>query len=84
MAALRIVDHVMYWLAFLHFGRIQGIGIPCKGPGVCDQATKATWAIIRSGPGGDVRDRRDHVVEPRDSPPAGQTGSFSSSDCATP
>jgi uncharacterized iron-regulated membrane protein len=47
---LRIVDKVMYWLAFLHFGRIQGIGIPCKGPGICDQTTKATWAIFGAAP----------------------------------
>jgi uncharacterized iron-regulated membrane protein len=47
---VRIVDKVMYWLAFLHFGRILGIGIPCKGPGVCDQATKATWAIFGAAP----------------------------------
>jgi len=47
---VRIVDHVMYWLAFLHFGRIQGIGIPCRGPGFCDQATKATWAIFGAAP----------------------------------
>jgi uncharacterized iron-regulated membrane protein len=47
---VRIVDHVMYWLAFLHFGRIQGIGIPCNGPGLCDQTTKATWAIFGAAP----------------------------------
>jgi uncharacterized iron-regulated membrane protein len=47
---VRIVDGIMYWLAFLHFGRIQGIGIPCKGPGFCDQATKATWAIFGAAP----------------------------------
>jgi uncharacterized iron-regulated membrane protein len=49
-AGLRIVDHVIYWLAFLHFGRIQGIGIPCKGPGLCDQATKAVWALFGLAP----------------------------------
>ena len=42
----RLVDKVIYWMAYLHFGRINGIGIPCKGPGLCDQATKATWAIF--------------------------------------
>lgn len=42
---LCIVDQVIYWLAYLHFGRINGIGIPCSGPGLCDQATKATWAL---------------------------------------
>jgi uncharacterized iron-regulated membrane protein len=42
----RISDRVLYWLAYLHFGRINGIGIPCNGPGLCDQATKATWALF--------------------------------------
>jgi hypothetical protein len=44
-AGLRFVDSALYWLAYLHFGRIQGIGIPCARPGLCDQATKAAWAI---------------------------------------
>jgi hypothetical protein len=30
--APRISDQVIYWLAYLHFGRINGIGIPCSGP----------------------------------------------------
>jgi uncharacterized iron-regulated membrane protein len=45
-AGIRIVDKFTYWLAYLHFGRINGIGIPCRGPGVCDQATKAVWALF--------------------------------------
>jgi uncharacterized iron-regulated membrane protein len=45
-ASLRRVDSALYWLAYLHFGRIDGIGIPCHGPGLCDQATKAVWAIV--------------------------------------
>lgn len=49
-AGNRMVDHALYWLAFLHFGRINGIGIPCKGPGVCDQATKAVWALVGLAP----------------------------------
>jgi uncharacterized iron-regulated membrane protein len=49
-AGLRIGDKVIYWLAFLHFGRINGIGIPCAGPGVCDQSTKALWAIFGLAP----------------------------------
>ncbi len=49
-AGIRIVDRVIYWLAFLHFGRINGIGIPCRGPGVCDQATKAVWALFGLAP----------------------------------
>jgi uncharacterized iron-regulated membrane protein len=40
------VDQVIYWLAYLHFGRIGGIGIPCHGPGLCDQTTKAIWALF--------------------------------------
>jgi len=46
----RLVDQVIYWLAYLHFGRINGIGIPCKGPGVCDSATKLTWAVFGLAP----------------------------------
>jgi uncharacterized iron-regulated membrane protein len=46
----RLVDRVIYWLAYLHFGRINGIGIPCKGPGLCDQTTKAVWAIFGLAP----------------------------------
>ena len=49
-AGLRIGDRVIYWLAYLHFGRICGIGIPCKGPGLCDQATKAVWALFGVAP----------------------------------
>ncbi len=46
----RFVDRVLYWLAFLHFGRIDGIGIPCSGPGLCDQTTKAVWAVLGIAP----------------------------------
>jgi uncharacterized iron-regulated membrane protein len=46
----RITDRLLYWLAYLHFGRIYGIGIPCSGPGLCDQATKATWALFGLSP----------------------------------
>ncbi|HEY3159034.1 MAG TPA: PepSY-associated TM helix domain-containing protein [Vicinamibacterales bacterium] len=46
----RIVDRVIYWLAYLHFGRINGIGIPCSGPGLCDQMTKLTWAVFGLAP----------------------------------
>jgi uncharacterized iron-regulated membrane protein len=48
----RFVDSALYWLAYLHFGRIQGIGIPCAGPGLCDQATKAVWALFGLAPAG--------------------------------
>jgi uncharacterized iron-regulated membrane protein len=49
-AGNRLVDDVLYWLAFLHFGRINGIGIPCSGPGLCDQITKAAWATLGLAP----------------------------------
>jgi uncharacterized iron-regulated membrane protein len=49
-SALRVTDQVIYWLAYLHFGRINGIGIPCSGPGLCDQATKAAWAFFGLAP----------------------------------
>lgn len=45
-AGRRFIDTVLYWLAYLHFGRINGIGIPCEGPGLCDQTTKAAWAVF--------------------------------------
>lgn len=44
-AGFRMVDRAIYWLVYLHFGRMYGIGIPCSGPGLCDQATKAVWAL---------------------------------------
>lgn len=40
----RIVDEALYWLAYLHFGRINGIGISCSGPGLCDWVIKLIWA----------------------------------------
>jgi uncharacterized iron-regulated membrane protein len=46
----RIVDQIIYWLAYLHFGRINGIGIPCRGPGLCDQTTKFVWALFGLAP----------------------------------
>jgi uncharacterized iron-regulated membrane protein len=51
-ARTRTVDQVIYWLAYLHFGRINGIGIPCRGPGLCDMATKLTWAVVGLAPAG--------------------------------
>jgi len=50
-AGSRVVDSILYWLAYLHFGRINGIGIPCGGPGACDIATKSVWAAIGLIPG---------------------------------
>jgi uncharacterized iron-regulated membrane protein len=49
-AGIRTVDSIVYWLAYLHFGRINGIGIPCHGPGLCDQATKFVWAFVGLAP----------------------------------
>ena len=49
-AGIRIGDRIIYWLAYLHFGRINGIGIPCSGPGLCDQTTKAIWALFGLAP----------------------------------
>ena len=41
----RIGDRVMYWLAFLHFGRLGGRGIPgCEA--ICNEVAKATWALV--------------------------------------
>src|SRR6516162_494308 len=49
-AGVRFVDKVIYWLAYLHFGRVNGIGIPCKGPGLCDKATKLVWTLAGLAP----------------------------------
>jgi len=49
-ARTRIVDQVIYWLAYLHIGRINGIGIPCRGPGLCDQTMKLIWAVFGLAP----------------------------------
>jgi len=43
-------DPFFYWLAILHFGRINGIGFPCSGRGLCDQMTKGIWAIFGLAP----------------------------------
>jgi uncharacterized iron-regulated membrane protein len=49
-ARTRTVDQVTYWLAYLHIGRINGIGIPCRGPGLCDQTMKLIWAVFGLAP----------------------------------
>ena len=41
----RVGDQVMYWLAYLHFGRLGGRGIPGCGS-LCNDATKVLWALI--------------------------------------
>jgi uncharacterized iron-regulated membrane protein len=51
-AGVRTVDQIVYWLAFLHFGRINGIGIPCRGRGLCDSTTKLIWAAFGLAPAG--------------------------------
>ena len=48
--AFHLDEEILYWLAYLHFGRINGIGIPCSGPGLCDQATKLVWALFGLAP----------------------------------
>ena len=45
----RVGDRVMYWLAYLHFGRLGGRGIPGCGP-LCGEATKAIWALVGLAP----------------------------------
>jgi uncharacterized iron-regulated membrane protein len=45
-AKTRTVDQLIYWLAYLHVGRINGIGILCRGPGLCDQTNKLIWAVF--------------------------------------
>jgi uncharacterized iron-regulated membrane protein len=42
----RVVDQIQYWLAYLHFGRLGGRGIPGCGRGLCDSITKMTWAAF--------------------------------------
>ena len=42
----RVVDRVQYWLAYLHFGRLGGRGIPGCGRGFCDSTTKLIWAVF--------------------------------------
>jgi len=41
----RIGDRVLYWLAYLHFGRLGGRGIPGCDRGLCNETTKAIWAV---------------------------------------
>jgi uncharacterized iron-regulated membrane protein len=49
-ARTRTVDQFIYWLAYLHVGRINGIGIPCRGPGLCDFTVKLIWAVFGLAP----------------------------------
>jgi uncharacterized iron-regulated membrane protein len=45
-SAERVVDRIQYWLAYLHFGRLGGRGIPGCGRGLCDSTTKVIWAVF--------------------------------------
>ena len=49
-ARTRTVDQVIYWLAYLHVGRINGIGLLCRGPGLCDFTIKLIWAVFGLAP----------------------------------
>jgi uncharacterized iron-regulated membrane protein len=49
-AGARTVDQVIYWLAYLHFGRLGGRGIPWCGRGLCNSTTKAIWAVFGLAP----------------------------------
>ena len=50
-AGERIVDSLVYWLAYLHFGRIGGIAIPCTVRyGLCDLVSKSIWALFGLAP----------------------------------
>ena len=42
----RVGDRVLYWLAYLHFGRLGGRGIPWCDRGLCNSTTMAIWAFI--------------------------------------
>jgi uncharacterized iron-regulated membrane protein len=43
----RVGDTIQYWIAYLHFGRLGGRGIiPGCGRGLCDDVTKAAWALF--------------------------------------
>jgi uncharacterized iron-regulated membrane protein len=48
----RVVDAIMYWMAYLHFGRLGGRGISWCGRGACDDITKAIWAVFGLAPAG--------------------------------
>lgn len=46
----RLANSFLAGLAYSHFGRINGIGLPCSGPGLCDQTIKAIWALFGFAP----------------------------------
>jgi len=45
-AGERLGDRVTYWLAYLHFGRLGGRGIPGCGRGFWESTTKVIWAVF--------------------------------------
>ena len=45
-AGVRVGDRITYWLAYLHFGRLGGRGIPGCGRGFCESTTKVIWAVF--------------------------------------
>jgi uncharacterized iron-regulated membrane protein len=49
-AGLRVVDRVMYWLAYLHFGRFGGRFPGCRQ--TCNSAFKVVWAVFGLFPAG--------------------------------
>ena len=49
-ARTRTVDQVTYWLAYLHIGRVNGIGLGCSGRGLCDMTVKFIWAVFGLAP----------------------------------
>jgi hypothetical protein len=57
-AGLGLGDKILYWLAFLHFGPINGIGIPSNGPESATSRPRPLGAI-RSRARHDVRDQRE-------------------------
>jgi uncharacterized iron-regulated membrane protein len=43
----RVGDTIQYWIAYLHFGRLGGRGIiPGCGRRLCNEVTKAVWAVF--------------------------------------
>jgi uncharacterized iron-regulated membrane protein len=49
-AGERVVDQIMYWMAFLHFGRFGGRLSWCARGGTCEATLKAVWALFGLAP----------------------------------
>ena len=54
LVATRVSDHVIYWIAYLHFGASASASVPRR---MCDQATKAGRLHLARGAGCNQRDR---------------------------